>query len=256
MRKVLAFGKWLPVPQLTEILESCSYDLLTTNIIKKAHRMLETDPSIDLVFLETEDADGKGRQLLEAMRTNRRMDWIPIIAIGKAVNKDRAHQLLELRVNDIVILPASSDCISERFKKAIRDGKPNVLLVDDEPAILDILSETLELEGCRTITAESVEKALEHLRSYKVDLVISDILFPGMSGFELLAHSKENHPGIPVILITGYNGQYTPAKAMAAGAVRYLKKPFKNTELVFAMRSALESRSSSCQTTPTSGTTR
>jgi DNA-binding NtrC family response regulator len=130
-----------------------------------------------------------------------------------------------------------------------------VLLVDDESDILDILSETVELERCRTITAESVEKALEHLESYKVDLVISDILIPGMDGFELLAHIKENHPGIPVILITGYSGQYTPVKAMAAGAVRYLKKPFENTELVYALRSALESRSSSCQINLTSGKT-
>jgi response regulator RpfG family c-di-GMP phosphodiesterase len=124
MRKALAFGKWLPVLQLTAILRNCSYDLLVTNMVKQAHRMLETDRSIDLVFWDTEDADGKGRELLEAMRTERRMDWIPIIAIGKAVNKDRAHRLLELRVNDIVILLASSEAISAKFKKAIRDGNP------------------------------------------------------------------------------------------------------------------------------------
>ena len=117
-----------------------------------------------------------------------------------------------------------------------------ILIVDDEKSILDLLSMVFKKEGYVIYTALSSQKALEILDEHDIDLVITDIRMPGMSGLDLLFHIKENYPDIPIIMITAYGSTREAVRALKAGALDYITKPFDIDELKIVVRNALHKR--------------
>jgi len=114
-----------------------------------------------------------------------------------------------------------------------------ILLVDDEPNYLIVLSELLTDAGHEVFTAASGEQALEQARSSDLDVVITDMQMPGMNGMALLAAIKEINPDLPVIIITAFAEVEKAVKAMQAGAFGYLAKPFANDELLVNIEKAV-----------------
>lgn len=113
-----------------------------------------------------------------------------------------------------------------------------VLIVDDERGMRDFLKILLEKEGHKVITANRGKKALEILESKTVDLVVSDIRMPEISGIELLEIIKENTPELPVIMITAFASPDDAVMAMKNGAFDYISKPFNVDEIINVIRSA------------------
>jgi DNA-binding NtrC family response regulator len=117
-----------------------------------------------------------------------------------------------------------------------------ILVVDDEPVVLDILSDVLVREGFDVRLASRADAALAQLEQAAFDLVLSDIRMPGMDGFELLRRIGSAHPGTDVILMTGYASVDGAIDAMQLGAADYLIKPLKPKEIVARIRSCLRRR--------------
>ncbi|MCI5146572.1 MAG: sigma-54-dependent Fis family transcriptional regulator, partial [Candidatus Electrothrix sp. AR3] len=115
-----------------------------------------------------------------------------------------------------------------------------ILVVDDEPNYLIILSELLRDEEYEVFTANSGAVALKKARETDLDLVITDMKMPGMDGIELLSKLKEFNQYLPVILITAYAEVGKAVEAMHLGAFTYLAKPFSNEELLASVRKAVE----------------
>ncbi len=118
--------------------------------------------------------------------------------------------------------------------------KATVLLVDDDPLDLRALALRVEAWGLDVLTARSGTAALAHMAEHAVDLVISDVRMPGLSGDELAAAAARTHPGLPVILITGRGDIRSAVKAMQAGVFDYLVKPPDDEEFRLAIERALE----------------
>jgi len=115
-----------------------------------------------------------------------------------------------------------------------------VLIVDDEPNYLIVLSELLKEEGFEVFTALRGEEALKTARETDLDLLITDMMMPGMDGITLLKTIKSSKPDLPVIMVTAYGEVDKAVAAMQAGAFNYLTKPFNNDELVLNARKAVE----------------
>ena len=115
-----------------------------------------------------------------------------------------------------------------------------VLLVDDEPALLFALSELLTQKGHRVVTAGCGGEALARLEG--VDVVITDLAMPGMSGLELLGRLRARDVQVPVILITAHGSASALAEALQCGAYGCLSKPFDNEELAATVERALAAR--------------
>jgi len=117
---------------------------------------------------------------------------------------------------------------------------PLVLVVDDDPAILQVLTARLEAAGFRVLAAASAEEALDLALERPPDLVVSDLRLPGLSGQELFLALHRRRPGLPVVLLTAH-GTIADAVAMVKqGAADYLTKPFDGRELVAKLRALLE----------------
>lgn len=116
-----------------------------------------------------------------------------------------------------------------------------VLIVDDDPSILEVLEARLQAAGYLVRRASSGPAALELLKKHPVDILVSDMKMPEMSGIELLAEAIGIHPHLPVIFLTAYGTIPDAVDAVKAGAVDYLTKPFDGKELVKKIRTILSS---------------
>ncbi len=115
-----------------------------------------------------------------------------------------------------------------------------LLVVDDEPNYLIILSELLEEEGLEVFTAENGEKALKIIKETDLDLVLTDMQMPGMNGMDLLQAAKTHNINLPIIMMTAYGEVEKAVAAMRAGAFNFLTKPFNNDELLANIHKAIE----------------
>lgn len=114
-------------------------------------------------------------------------------------------------------------------------AKAQILIVEDDHDLREALVTTLELAKFRVREADSGEQALLRLAEDPVDMVISDVNMPGMSGHELLAEIQRLYPGLPVMLMTAYGQISHAVSAMQSGATDYLVKPFEPQVLVEAV---------------------
>src|SRR5262245_13620531 len=106
-----------------------------------------------------------------------------------------------------------------------------VLVVDDEEPFRKLLERNLSRSGASVRGAGSGEEALVMLRAEEPDLAILDISMPGISGIELLARLRAEHPATEAIMLTGHGTVETAIEAMKLGAYDYLEKPLKMAEL-------------------------
>ena len=114
----------------------------------------------------------------------------------------------------------------------------SVLIVDDERSMRDFLKILLEKEGHEVTTASSGASALDALDKHTVDVIVSDIRMPGMTGIELLETVKEHSPELPIILITAFASPDDAVLAMKNGAFDYISKPFNVDEIKSVIESA------------------
>ncbi len=108
----------------------------------------------------------------------------------------------------------------------------SVLIVDDEPSVRQTLSEWMRKKNFRVFEAEGGRQAMEMIQRDDPDIVISDVIMPGMDGIQLLKAAKAVKADIPFLMISGYPSRSTVVDIMKYGASDYLPKPFTPEELV------------------------
>jgi DNA-binding NtrC family response regulator len=118
----------------------------------------------------------------------------------------------------------------------------NVLIIDDEKSLLDLLSVVFKKEGYGVRTALSAAKGFEVLDKDDIDLVVTDIKMPETDGMEVLKLVRENHPDVPVVMITAYGSINQAVEALKAGALDYVVKPFDVEELKIIVGRGLAER--------------
>ncbi len=119
--------------------------------------------------------------------------------------------------------------------------RARILVVDDDRDIASYLAAVLTLDGYEAIEANQAENAIEIIRDNPPDLVLTDLMMPGVGGIGLLTYLKHNHdlPFIPVIMVTALQDNMNKAAALEAGCDDFLTKPVNNSELKARVRSLL-----------------
>lgn len=115
----------------------------------------------------------------------------------------------------------------------------NILVIDDEQVILDSIVKLCSLEDWQIDTAIDAESGLKKIQKSQYQLIISDIMMPGMDGFELLDWMQEEELSVPVIITTGFSTMENAVKALYTGAIDFLPKPFTVDELLSSVSRAL-----------------
>ena len=118
--------------------------------------------------------------------------------------------------------------------------KPKILVVDDEKVIREGCREVLTLEGFEVVLAENGEQGLEMIEKVHFDVVLLDLMMPGISGFDVLSHVKALHPDTSIIVITGYATVEHSIEAMKNGAFDFIPKPFSPDQLRVVVSKAID----------------
>jgi len=116
----------------------------------------------------------------------------------------------------------------------------SILVVDDAPDTIELLKRWLSAAGYTVYTSSNVEDGINVLETTPIDLVITDLKMPKVSGLSLVRHVHENYKATEVIMITGYPSIEGAVEAVKTGAEEYLAKPFTEEELIAAVNNALQ----------------
>ena len=117
---------------------------------------------------------------------------------------------------------------------------PTVLVVDDEPSNLASIEKIFQRDGLRVLTADGAKTALETVRTHRVQVVLTDLMMPGVSGLELLRAIKQITPDTEVVMMTAYGTVETAVQAMREGAYDFVEKPLKRMTIIKSVRKAAE----------------
>ena len=116
--------------------------------------------------------------------------------------------------------------------------KPCILAVDDDVQVLHLVRDTLEMEGYRVITADSGEAAVAAFEQQPPDLVVLDIMMPGIDGYAVCRRIR-NSSQVPIIMLTGMGSDEEKVRGLDVGADDYVAKPFSVEELLARVRAVL-----------------
>jgi two-component system response regulator PilR (NtrC family) len=120
--------------------------------------------------------------------------------------------------------------------------KAKIMVIDDEESMCKFMQIMLKKEGYEVTTSQSSQEALNILKTRNYDLVIADLMMPGLNGLELLSRVKSLDPEASFIVMTAYASVDTAIEALKNGAYDYLTKPFKVDEIKIAIKKALEQK--------------
>ncbi len=116
-----------------------------------------------------------------------------------------------------------------------------ILLIDDEIDILNFMEEFLSSMGYQVVPKRDAESALSViLQGTKIDLVITDLGMPGLSGIELVTVLRQTLPSVPMIVFTAHGGVDSYLKSLSLGVFEYINKPVRRNELGRVVKAALE----------------
>ncbi len=127
-------------------------------------------------------------------------------------------------------------------EKRKQEGSETILLIEDEGALLLATSGILRMHGYTVLTASLPSEALDLFakRGEEVDLVISDVVMPGMNGIELIEKLTANHPGLPCLLVSGYTSDVVSGPDQLEEGIHFLQKPFSVAALMDKVRKLLD----------------
>jgi len=113
-----------------------------------------------------------------------------------------------------------------------------ILIIEDDVSILEGLKDNLEYEGYRVMTETNGKRGLELALEKNIDLILLDIMLPGMNGYEICRKIKHDHPGLPIIMLTARGSEMDKVSGLDNGADDYITKPFSLPELLARIRAA------------------
>ncbi|MGH7271564.1 MAG: sigma-54-dependent transcriptional regulator [Polyangiaceae bacterium] len=133
----------------------------------------------------------------------------------------------DVAVTDVLIPEAPPDAIT-------------VLVVDDERSNVESIEKIFAREGMRTLSASDAKRALELVRTHRVQVLLTDLMMPGTTGLDLLRAVKQVAPDVEVVLMTAYGSVEAAVSAMRDGAYDFVEKPLKRVSIVKSVRKAAE----------------
>ncbi len=176
-------------------------------------------------FLTTEE-------FLEYLQVNLRTVYrlikagkLPAVRVGRQWRFRKSDIDAWLDTQSVAPTPAGPSNVVPAEAKGER--RPRVLVVDDEPSILELLSRALSSADYEVDTASNGPLALERVNTREYDLLITDLRMPGMSGLNVIREARNADAKLPVIVITGYSSEANAIDAVNLGVSGYVTKPFK-----------------------------
>jgi len=178
---------------------------------------------------------------------------IPIIFITAYDHKDSRQRAMQAGAAAFLGKPFNDEQLLQTIRSALRGEfgvtKNLISVVDDDESVRRTTTLLIESFGFRAATFESAESCLRSGQLHDTSCLIVDVKMPGMNGLQLQSHLAAAGCEIPIIFITAYDDKESRQRALQAGAVAFLDKPFSDEHLLQTIRSALRQDKGDTKTT-------
>ncbi|MBI5638772.1 MAG: hybrid sensor histidine kinase/response regulator [Nitrospinae bacterium] len=247
-RRIALVGLELSVMlNLKNNLTKLGHEVLTENFtVGDLRQMVEDAP--DYIVLNLVENKKESLDKLKALRTKHPGFNPKMLALVAQLNPDDRERSIAAGIADFVPATAAAANIAQYIHSILdstsREEAGKILLVDDSPTVLRLTSFYLEGSGYESLLASTGEEALAILEKVQPDLVLSDVLMPGMDGIELCRRIKLNPKtrNVPVLIITTSKEAGRMREALDSGASDYISKPFQQEELLARVRSHIRTK--------------
>ncbi len=212
----------------------------------------------DLVLMDVQLPGMNGLEATRFIKEELEMKDVPIVALSSYAMQGDKEKGLEAGCDVYITKPIDTRNFLQTIGKLFDHGRkedisrlkkndrhePRILIVDDDPQNVKVMKGKLANEGYGLLEAYSGKEALEKVNDSIPDLILLDIMMPGIDGYEVVKRLKKdpNTQNIPVILVTALDGQDDKVKGLEAGADEFLTKPVNTAELLARIKSMLKLR--------------
>ena len=196
----------------------------------------------DVIIMDLRLPDMRGSEAARILRTDVRTCHIPIVFVTASVLTDGKEEIKFIPNSGFIGKPINTRTFANEIIQYITRRKPTILLVDDQPQNIELLEARLMPEGYGILTAINAEEALARLAANPIDLILLDVMMPGMDGFELTRRIRQNSEfhALPIILVTALRETEDRVRGIEAGCDDFLSKPVDKHELLARVRSLLK----------------
>ena len=233
---------------LVEHLEN-EYEIFTATSGQQALDLVFSEEMPDLILLDIVMPGMDGYEVCERLKADEFSRDIPIVFLTEKSHEQEETKGLELGGHDYITKPFSLKVVQARIKAILglkqemkrRLSPKTILVVDDNPDNIHILVETLEAEYTVKFATNGQDALELAFSADPPDLILLDIMMPGMDGYEVCARLKANADTreIPIIFVTAMNQELNETKGLQLGAVDFVSKPFRISVVEARVKSAL-----------------
>jgi CheY-like chemotaxis protein len=224
---------------LTTLLASVGFTVLAAADGREALEALRHQPPPDLVLLDLVMPHLDGWQLLREKSQDPDLASIPVVVVSGVAEPDRQAGSLGVRAQ--LQKPVAFDQLLAVIESLVTPGKPRVLLADDDPDVLALLTAVLEHNGFEVLAAQGGPEAVELYRKHQAEIavVLLDVQMPVLDGPATLVAIRQVNPAVPCCLMSGDAARHITGRVREAGADLVFKKPFHLTVFAQAFRQLL-----------------
>ncbi len=192
----------------------------------------------DLITLDVLMPDISGHDVTAVLKNDPATKNIPILVLSIMEEKEKAYRL---GANDFVTKPFTMKVLMSKINRLLRDAQKTILVVDDDKSLVKSLKYRLEKQGFSIHAAYGGKEALETAEGHRPDLVLLDIVMPGMDGYEVIKALKQkpNTAQIPIVVMTGVENVGSKIKAISVGATEFHHKSNGFDELLKTVESII-----------------
>lgn len=196
----------------------------------------------DIILMDVRMPDMRGSEAAKILRLDPETHNIPIVFVTASVMADGRAEIEAIPNTGFISKPINTRTFAKEIGQFMMEEKPAILVVDDQYQNLELLEARLVPEGYRIIKASSGEEALRKLSSHRIDLVLLDVMMPGLDGFEVTRRIRADGSFrlLPVILITALTETEDRIKGIQSGCDDFISKPVDKMELLARVRSLLK----------------
>ena len=233
------------------------FESIEANTAKKGIELAKVEKP-DLIIMDIQLPDMDGLTATRIIKQDPVVRDIPIVAITAYAMQGDEKRTLDAGCSGYITKPIETKSFLDKIsgfmsqddtgkvenKSPALNHSHTVLIADDDPLDVKILHSNLLQEDYKVILAYSGQEALEKVDQEKPDIILLDIMMPGIDGYEVTRRLKASSKteDIPIILITSLTGADDKAKGMEAGADEFLNKPVNTTELLSRVKSLIRSK--------------
>ena len=192
----------------------------------------------DLVTLDILMPGQNGHVILREIKSNPSFSSIPIIMMSAKIEDRHVQGALEYGAVDYIFKPANPSHVVQKIERILRSKDRSVMIVDNDDFILKLMETKLRHTGYRVVVAENGLDAMEIIGKSKPDIVLMDMLMPGMDGLTCVRQLRQTYTPqtLPVIVMSTNDDPMTRRDVVAAGAQEYHTKPFNIDDMIISIR--------------------